>query len=1656
MRATFLLLLFLAGHQVTAQTNWARRLGAWSNDAYNSIVIDAAGNNYVAGEFGGTIATPIGTIGSQGSLDMVIAKYDPSGTLLWIRTFGGPGLDRAIDIALGPSGELLIVGTYMNTVQFGNTTATSNGNTQDIFILKMSSADGSLDWVRTGGSSNGVDQPNSVSIAADGNIAVGGEFRGTAVFDAGTLVSMIDPDNGDHSVDIFLLSYDTDGNALWMQHGAAEFADRGMAVEHDPAGNVYLTGQFSDTLTFDQTHFNQMFSAIFIARFDPGGAEEWFRVFGGGTYNQVFDMVLVETDRLMLTGDIQGTVIFLDNDPNLFTAVAPRSSFLVEIDLAGELLRQTTWGSDHVVNTRSLSVQGDEISVLGRFQCQFTDFSALHGTGTWMATGLHDLYVARFHLSTLLLKDSQQFGGQKNKVPGGIAHAPDGSSIFCGSFDRILIFPSVPNTFSAIPEPQYLLTADAPQGFCTDASYTSYTGLNGSALMDGFIARGFTVGRQPYDLWLRNDPLCERPQRDVFIRMNNLGVTGLDTLTHCGPTPLSLFTNTAYTPDTSLRHNAPDMLFLWNTGDTTSYITAGSTGWYSCTVNSAAGCWSRTDSLYMIIHPIPPKPLVSDDVVVNTAADYPALIDVCEPQIPLLWVTGVDPANTVHWTGPNLYIQNDSINATVTGTYTAHVTTPMGCTNITNVQVIIHLNVPLASYEAEYFVHFPQDLDQNDTLEICSNASVQYSANVSFLLNNVPASLPPGILMFRQCNGYGWNLVNSPPMASCSQLITTEGWHQFTIDVMLTNAPCGVDTLVFTRTDSLYVIPFPVTYPTVSIFAPDYICPGDTVPVTATCTACDIITWNGANIVASNDSMAWIASQGTISINVTHVDTNNCTTSASASDHVPWNPKPLLSSMPTDGIICPDSVAIIFADHEGLSYQWYGPLGPMNVDNDTIVTSQPGLYYLEMVDLLGCFVTSDPFLITDYATPFLNILPDNSICTPSETATLQVVTTSISTVQWQSPLNGNALEQVITEPGIYSCTVNGCGVTTLLSVEIFGNNAVADIQQEGPFLICPDDEILLTATPGMVLYYWEPGSVIGTDLLVQNAGTYTLFATDVHGCSDTMQVHVQEIPWTNTLQWSDTTICPGTPLVLSVSGSGAVYWFADAALTDTIGMGNIIDLGSPLEQTTIYVQQIEGQCASAAHEVNIDMLSIAPFVSGPDTACIGVEVILQVPDDPGTTVSWETPTGTYTGSTLIISAAAPIDEGEYIVTSTNAFCSTSLTHHLTVVAPIPFELGPDAVICDGAEVLVEVPAGYSDPLWQDGSTGPDFMATGAGWIELEATDVNGCINSDSLYVSIFNFSIALSADAVTICAGDDAVFTAIGSGTIQWFSDPALQQSINTGNSITLISPSNSMTVYVIQEEGGCISEVLGVTLMVDPVPEGITMDPPALVCLGQPFTIATSAIGGQWETPIGSFSGTTFTSTAADTMDSGTYTFTSFIGNCPGEPLSTTITVLIPEIIPMSPDTSFCNGSEFTLSIPEWLTDPVWSTGNTTYGIVVIDAGTYSVTATDTQGCPTTGSTELTIIDCALVVPNVFTPNGDGVNDTWELPPGPFRSTSFTVYNRWGQLVWDGDVMRQSFNGKHYKNGEPLPEGTYYYVLGLQTSRGERSERTGYLEVMK
>jgi len=118
------------------------------------------------------------------------------------------------------------------------------------------------------------------------------------------------------------------------------------------------------------------------------------------------------------------------------------------------------------------------------------------------------------------------------------------------------------------------------------------------------------------------------------------------------------------------------------------------------------------------------------------------------------------------------------------------------------------------------------------------------------------------------------------------------------------------------------------------------------------------------------------------------------------------------------------------------------------------------------------------------------------------------------------------------------------------------------------------------------------------------------------------------------------------------------------------------------------------------------------------------------------------------------------------------------------------------------------------------------------------------------------------------------------------------------------------------------------------------------------------------------------------------------------------------------------------------------WTTGSSdTTNVTGLVAGGYSFTITDAHGC----STDIPYIqinegdrDC-LRIPNAFTPNDDGVNDSWIIENLIYyESAQVTIYNRWGQLLYEGGPQDEPWDGTY--NGNPVPTGSYLYVLDLDS----------------
>lgn len=1043
----------------------------------------------------------------------------------------------------------------------------------------------------------------------------------------------------------------------------------------------------------------------------------------------------------------------------------PYAYYLLKVDADGQLVANTTVGSSSGITVAAVAAHGTNAAVYGAFNCQFTGLANLYGSDAlFMATGTEDLFVSVHALGDLALQEAQQFGGRSGKSAGGMAYLPQGELVFSGSFQQNLIFPAAFSFSGDVITYNVggMGTTEVFGSWCSMEGYGSFVGCESNALVDGFVARGYVQGRAPYDWWERHEEECERVQYVPCI-LTGGGSCG-DTLSACGSATLNVDPHFAYYPNTQVRYVGPPLTFMWSTGSTTANISVTNSGTYWVDISTTNGCWQWTDTIHVVINPVPPVTWLS----FGGAEPHPpqfGMIHLCDPDVTWMVASNLPDGGSWWWDVPNGtgHQYSDSIGVDTTGMYSFTVVNEFGCVRSTAITAQDDPTVPMPDLGMDMDIFFPQDTNGTDTLRICAQSPVQYGYMPTWTLDGtVVGQLPPG-LNVRWCLApcsFGSPVDAGPQTGYWS--VAGSGWLVFDVVVSVDNLPCANDTLWFHETDSIYVHVFPALNVSVALDGPSAICDGDTVLLTATCTGCDTISWwtTGAGAVHSeSEFLAW--APGQYMATALAADTNGCSASQSVSMTISAPLGPVLSLQPADGILCPGDSALISTTSTGTDAVWYGPQGPILGQGTSLYTAQPGSYYLNL-NVQGCQVTSNSVSITSYGTPFLAGGDQVALCFPGDQVALEVMSVPGAVVHWEAPLSGTATTQMVNQPGTYTCTVTACNIATPLSIEVVYAPANVQLLTPGPFNLCPDDSVQLAALGGAGTYTWLPGQVAGADLNVTEPGAYRVVVSNVAGCSDTSAVVlVNEFHFSDPVSAMGDTVCTGDPAQLTVFGSGTMAWYGTSGSATPLGFGASFNY-VPSTSTMVYVRQQEGGCTSGADSVWLEVIArpSAIAVIGPDSLCVGDQLQITAVGPDTLFYTWTTPLGSAPGMEVSIPAVAVADMGNYICTAIYRGCSgPPATHFVAVHAPVSLDLPEEDTLCEGGFVLIQLPPGCSQVVWSNGSTSSSIMITSAVQLTVHANDIHGCATEGEVRV------VSVDCDVVI-----PNVFTPNGDGVNDgWF-----------------------------------------------------------------------------------------------------------------------------------------------------------------------------------------------------------------------------------------------------------------------------------------------
>ena len=442
--------IFVAKYDPNGALVWAKKAGGTLWEYGYGIATDGSGNSLVTGYFGGTATFGAGggnqtTLTSLGDREIFVAKYDPSGTLVWAKKAGGTLADEGYSIATDGSGNSLVTGCFYGTATFGtgeaNQTILTSSGIHDIFVAKYD-PNGALLWAKLAGGLS-WDSGNGIVTDGSGNSFVVGYFCQTATFGAGETNQTVLTSSG--SDDIFVAKYDPNGALVWAKKAGGTKYDNGNGIVTDGSGNSYIIGIFEGTATFGAGEGNQTVLVssggfeIFVVKYDSNGALVWAKQAGGTSDDDGYG---IATDgcsgNSLVTGYFREIVTFGVGEPNqtALTSSGGTDIFIAKYDPNGALMWARKAGGPSDDNGNGIAMDGSGNSfVTGYFQQTAT----FDGT-TMVSSGSGDIFVAKYNQDGVLLIELVQFA---SKV------------------DRFTVLPAYPNPFNPSTTLTYGINADS-------------------------------------------------------------------------------------------------------------------------------------------------------------------------------------------------------------------------------------------------------------------------------------------------------------------------------------------------------------------------------------------------------------------------------------------------------------------------------------------------------------------------------------------------------------------------------------------------------------------------------------------------------------------------------------------------------------------------------------------------------------------------------------------------------------------------------------------------------------------------------------------------------------------------------------------------------------------------------------------------------------------------------------------------------------------------------------------------------------------------------------------------------------------------------------------------------------------------------------------
>ena len=798
--------------------------------------------------------------------------------------------------------------------------------------------------------------------------------------------------------------------------------------------------------------------------------------------------------------------------------------------------------------------------------------------------------------------------------------------------------------------------------------------------------------------------------------------------------------------------------YLWSTGQSSQEITVQSAGVYSVTVTDDNGCEGVASIEASLQDDM--TPMITGNL--SFCPDQSTTLSVDQIYTSYEWSTGES---------------TQQITVSTAGSYVVTVSDG-NCE--AEVDVSVTENQPPAAVITGNF-----DFCEGTTTQLAANAGFEYEWSTGEEIQSIIVA-SPGVYEVTVTDANGCSdsaqvitLENPNPIpiitgstSICTDSSTTLDAGSGYIDYQWSDGQNGQSAIVSypglvnvmvtdingcTGTSSVNISQ--IMSPAIDISGPTNICSDQTATLIADA--------GFTNYAWSNsDEGQSIAVVDTGSYSVTATDTFGCKVEASFTLNA--FPSPILSISGELNFCSGDSTTLDAGEFH-TSYQWSN-----GNSTQTINVNEAGNYSVTVTNNEGC-ISEEMISVEEHDLPVVNINGEPAICEGS-LITLNVED-EFTNYLWSDGSNSPSI--VVGSEGIYSVNVtdaNGCEANDQFVLHL---NPNPNPEIYGDHSFCPGSSTVLEGAPGFTHYIWN-NEIDNQILEVTIAGTYELVVIDSNGCFGSVSLEINESPEINPSIEGDLSFCPGTTTILDAGTSFDTYTWSDNSNGQTLMVNQAADYS---------VTVTKGDCSGEATVTVLEHSLPQPEIIGDSVFCEGTIANLSV-QDVFVDYNWSS------GSTSPNTAVNTDGWFSVFVTDGNGCENTDSIEIKELNNPSPMIVG-ELGFCPNGSTTLRTTENYSSYSWSNSATSDSIIVDFSGTISIAVMDENGCLGGTEVMIAEYQTTDPQINGLSDFCPGDTSTLSVVGDfESYQWLNSDIQEASME-------VSEAGTYEV-IVSDENGC------------------------------------------------------------------------------------------------------------------------------------------------------------------------------------------------------------------------------------------------------------